>query len=1035
MLSILLLGSPQLIIQAHPVTKLRRKNRALLYYVAGYGESLTRDHILSFFWPDHDRAAAQQILRTMLYDLRQNLSTSLMFEDDYLALAPDTYVDVRAFGAMLTAPPVEIDALPQALDLYRGDFLNDFTVPDCPQFNDWAAAERERYRLLAVRGFFTLSQHCEAKHDYHTALDALNRALSFDPLQEELQRAAIRLHYLMGDRAAAIRRYDALCKLLDEEMGVPPMAATRAMYDSILNDTLPLPEPELPLIASTPATSNRITLHNVGSPAPFLPFVGRSVELKTLETMAEAYHLIVIEGEPGIGKTRLAEEFIKARANPTLILRGTAHELEQALPYQPIVEMLRTLIASPEWATLRAGVDLAPSWWAEIGRLIPELIVPGTAASGNLIDESRLWEGITQFLITLSRQCPVILLLNDLHWADTATLSLLGYLVRRAASAPLLLLCTTRPPASRSTLATLLQSLTHERRLAEVSLLSLSAADTIALAQHFSPDYSYPLSNWLMRNAEGNPYFLTELMRYAFDNQLLLPDGMLNTDALSTMLVLPQTIQNLVSSRLLHLSDNARRVLDIAAVVGQEFDAEVVIHAAQLPEEAVLTALDELQAAGLILPYKGLHFTFDHTLTMEVAYRTMGEVRYRLLHRRVAETLETMYHNRLDVVAGLLASHFTKGNLPKRAAFYAFRAGLLATKVAAWTEAIALYEQALASDIEDQLRAAVLRALGHTYIQNGLFAKASDTLLSSVRLAHELNDLVMLETAHLALNQSLYPQARYQEAIRLAQDLRQSGPPALAATAEFMWGTALALESRFPAEAADHLREAERLLNQREAYQRVLNVAMVKYQQAGVFGQQGEFIQAVALYREALALEEQYPGSLDLQRHILLYNNLGYYLHLLNDPQAADYAHAGLILAQQKGSLSHQPYLFSTLGEIALAADDLDTAEQHFTEGLALAQRLNIPERLAGLTANLGLVARRRGDTGLAIERLSRAQEQADSMGAGHLTARIRIWLAPLLPPERGLALLHEARAIAESGGYRSLLDQITRLEQQLSQS
>jgi tetratricopeptide (TPR) repeat protein len=171
---------------------------------------------------------------------------------------------------------------------------------------------------------------------------------------------------------------------------------------------------------------------------------------------------------------------------------------------------------------------------------------------------------------------------------------------------------------------------------------------------------------------------------------------------------------------------------------------------------------------------------------------------------------------------------------------------------------------------------------------------------------------------------------------------------------------------------------------------------------------------------------------MDLQRHILLYNNLAYQLHLIGDPSADDYASAGLKFARDKGSLVHQPYLLSTSGEIALARGDLDAAERFFVEGLSLAKRLPIPERIAGLTANLGLVARQRGQTALARERLTSALALAEELGAQHLAVRIRIALAPLLSRNEALALLQEAREIAAESGFGKLLDEIATLEQAL---
>src|SRR6185436_12160305 len=185
--------------------------------------------------------------------------------------------------------------------------------------------------------------------------------------------------------------------------------------------------------------------------------------------------------------------------------------------------------------------------------------------------------------------------------------------------------------------------------------------------------------------------------------KLLRPDGTLNLSALSETPVVPHSVYSLIQSRLAPLSDAARRVLDVAVAVGREFDLDIVARASGLSESAVLDALDELRAIALVTPidaadgqHYGLRYGFDHTLTMEVAYREIGEARHRLTHRHIAEALEQLHAHDLDAVAGLLASHFAEGNAPDRAAQYGLRAGRRAAELAAWTEAIAFYEMALA---------------------------------------------------------------------------------------------------------------------------------------------------------------------------------------------------------------------------------------------------------------------------------------------------------------------------------------------------
>jgi tetratricopeptide (TPR) repeat protein len=718
-----------------------------------------------------------------------------------------------------------------------------------------------------------------------------------------------------------------------------------------------------------------------------------------------------------------------------IALIGAARELEQGLPYQPVIEALRGLLARPEWPTIRAGLALPQIWLAEVARLLPELAEDGAQPLGDLpsANESRLWEGVSRLLEALARRWPLLLLLDDLHWADASTLALLGYLVRQSPGAPITFLPTARPAAPPSPLAALIQTLTREDRIQRLPLARLSKDDTVDLARHLSATYAYPLADWLARNAEGNPYILGELVRYAREHKLLYPDGTLDLSALSDSPVVPHTVYGLIQSRLMRVSDTARRVLDVAVAIGREFDLDVVTRASGLSEVAILDALDELRAIGLVVPvasadgqHNGLRYGFDHTLTMEVAYREIAEARHRLLHRHIAEALEQLHGQDLGSVAGLLASHYAEGNAPELAARYALQAGRRAAELAAWAEAISFYEMALAG-MENGQREATYLVLGEAYTQSGAAARAGEAYRSAIELAIARGDLVAANRTQLALGRTLLAQSRYAEAIELARRVLAAGQPENNVGAEMLWGTALSIEGVDLAGATEHLNKAAALCS---AQQDPTIKAQTTFELGSIAAQQGDLQRAVQLYRQALEVGESYPAA--VQYRILAHNNLAYHLMLLQDPTAIEHAKAGLEIARESGVLIYQPYLLSTLGEIALAQGDLDAAEAAFDEGLALAERLPVPERVAGITANLALVSIQRGQTALAIHRLSTALARADALGTRHLAAQIRIWLTPLLPPAEARAALAEARALAESGNRARLLEEIAQLEDQL---
>ena len=1045
MLTIRLLGPALVEIDRQALGIRRRKSRALLFFIAGHPLALPRARLLSVFWPDLERGAAQQSLRTSLYGLRQELGGWLEVDGERVGLAEDAWVDARRFGMDLSAAGSNPQALEQALEHYRGDFLQDFILPDVQPFEDWLTIERERFRRMLVKGLSQLSAALAAEQEYAKAVEALERALASNPLQEDLQREVIRLVYLAGDRPGAIRRYDELRRLLDEQMGVPPMHETRSLYDAILLDRLVDPAPAASL-ARQPEQGRSHQLPTAPQPTPpgELPFSGRGNELGLLRNASLEAKLILIQGEPGIGKTRLAEEFSRSQASQSAVwvLTGHGRELEQVLPYHPVIEALRSLAQQAGWQTLwrRLQPQMPAVWLAEVSRLLPELAEANAEKFGldRPAEEARLWEGVRQFLILLARNQPLIFFLDDLHWADVSTLGLLGYLVRQAAGSGIAFLATSRPLPGRSPGSTFVQSMQREGRLRRLEIERLTADSVAEIARGLSPQYAGPLAEWLWKGSEGNPFILSELARDALEKGLLTPQGALNLNLLSQSPLVPQNVYGLIQSRLASLSGAAQRVLDAAVAAGREFDFGIVMQAAGLSESAALDALDELQAAGLVHPcHRGSPddhavFTFDHALTLEVAYREVGEPRHRLLHRRIAEVIEARSAEYPERVAGELAWHFGEGNASQRAAPYALIAGRQAAELAAWNEAAAFYNQAL-QGMDGNERLAVMILLAEVFSHQAHYSQASETLRAALSLAQTSSQPpAQINAIQIALARTLIPQARYAEVIQIAEGLCGSDLKENAITAQILWGTALSVEGADLHAAEQHLRAAQSLLNEQPSPD-LPSLALVKFELGGVLAQLGDLVQAVDCYRQTLEVIAGEKDGAVLEQRILAYNNLAYHLHLLGDPAAEDFARQGLCLAQEKGVLGLQAYLYSTCGEIAMAGGDLDQAEKAFEQGLAYAEQAGIQERVAGLTANLGLVARERGESALAIYRLSNALGQADALGTRHLSVQIRLWLAPLLPLPAARQRLEEARRAAEATSRQRLLEEVQRIEKQIA--
>ena len=741
--------------------------------------------------------------------------------------------------------------------------------------------------------------------------------------------------------------------------------------------------------------------------------------------------LALIEGEPGIGKTRLAEEFL--RGQPGVHLRSAAHELEHGLPYQPVIDALRGLFATPDWPRAAPANQLA-------GRVAHRTRAPGSRNQSDrrshlaqnarsTADESRLWESVHQFLVALSRLTPIVVFLDDAQWADNSTLGLLGYLVRVTAASthPIVFVAASRPIGPRTPIGALVQTLTREGRLMRIPLDRLSSSDTAALAQQISPAFAFPLADWLMQQSEGNPYILSESINHARESGLLHADGI--SEPQRVVVVARRAAQHLQP----HSSAPARACLIRRAAFwtrpwppGACLNLKSSCARRRYPRTAALDALDELRAARLIEPQgsDGLHYAFDHSLTMEVAYREVGEPRHRLLHRRVAEAMEAIYgRQRLDAIAGLLAWHYLESGDAPRAAPYALRAAQLAMQFAAWREAIEFYEQALHVDLPPLERAAILMELGEAHFRAGETAQASEAYRSALQLCAP--DSLEADRARLALAQALLNQARYAEAIASGQARARCRTRGVDRQRRDAVGHDVIRRGRGSDRGGrtSAIRPKRCCVNNpdqpgcRAAWRRSNSSKAVWPRSKAIWKKRWRCI-VKRLCSATQADKAALPFA------VLGYNNLAYHLHLLHDPTAIDYARQGLQLAHEQGALGIQPYLLSTLGEIELD-HDLEAAEKYFTDGLALSERLSMPERMAGLTANLGRVAQRRGETTLAIHRLSTALAKAEALGLPHLTAQIRVWLAPLLPPlKRGRnwpRLVRLQKAAGGNGCWRRL--------------
>ncbi len=652
-----------------------RLQSLLAYLLLHRGAPQARHHLAYVLWPDSTDTQALTNLRNLLYRLRRALPDADRFlhvDDQTLqwrADAPFTF-DVVDFENAITRAKQATQvgdtgtlrsALEKAVGLYQGDLL-----PSC--YDDWIIIERERLRQAYAGALEQLILALEEQRDYNAAIEYAQQSLRHEPLHEATYRSLMRLHALTGDRAGALRVYHTCGTVLERELSVAPSSLTRELYEQLLvtegremGTLAPLPE-------SVPSSS----------------LVGRHQEWAELRdawqvAAAGQSQLVLIGGEAGIGKTRLAEEFVQwAEHQGISTATARCYAAEGELVYAPVASWLRSRPLPP----------LEPVWRSAVGRILPELLVQDStlAPPGSLTEawqRKRLFEALARAILGDGK--PLLLMLDDLQWCDRETLEWLHYLLRFDPHARLLIVGTLRTEefGDDHPLTLLLRGLRRDGRLGEIRLDPLDKAETISLATGLVGEALDPgVAVCLYDETEGNPLFAVETVRGG------LPETVVESETGELICIprpLPSKIQDALSARLDQLTPTARELARLAAVIGREFTFSVLSQASDEDEGPLVRALDELWQRRIIREQGVDAYDFTHHKLREVALSDLSGARQRLLHRRVAGALESVYADDLDAVSGHIAAHFEHGGRPERAVPYYQRAAQVARQDPVYT--------------------------------------------------------------------------------------------------------------------------------------------------------------------------------------------------------------------------------------------------------------------------------------------------------------------------------------------------------------
>jgi DNA-binding SARP family transcriptional activator/predicted ATPase len=705
------------------------KSQSLLaYLVCHRSQPQPRDRLVGLFYGERPERKAHRCLSTALWHIRRCLpdESALLSDSQTVQFDPQRkfWLDLEAFESY--ASRSDTTGLQTAAALYRGDFLDGF-------YDDWIISERYRLEALFIEVLARLIVLHETGKDYQAALATALRLLSRDSLREDAHRIVMRAYCCLGQRKAALDQYDRCCRTLLDELDTPPMGETTELYKAILEGRF-----EVGLSPKTSQKSPLLVLPAGRNPLDVtasIRLVGREQEMVFLENCWQKAQsgyasLVLVSGEVGVGKTRLVEEFTRRlRWQGSQVLWGRCYEFERALPYQPVVEALRTALPG----LTQAELDSFPAWvLKEAARLIPEVlerttIETGTAHRRKMAGDSgpvpaaapvlnpqqaRLFEGITRLLATLVSQGVRLVVLEDLHWANESSLQLIHHLARRLSVYPVLFVGTFRPEdiGVGHPLPELHRQLARDGLVQQLDLPRLNHDSVITIVQEMSGtgDAARTLAERLYHETEGNPFFLMELIKALFETGVIqLKEGTWHGDfnlASEAKPLLTDNLSDTVQGRVLRLGGDAQAALGLAAVLGREFNYEPFKEAWDRGEEATLEALEELLRHRLVEEqFDPDHpdFKFTHHKIQEVVYQGLPRQRRFHLHARAGTAMETVYSAELETRAGELAHHFEQACLQDRswsdkAIHYLSQAGQQAMRQSANPEAVAYYRRGLA---------------------------------------------------------------------------------------------------------------------------------------------------------------------------------------------------------------------------------------------------------------------------------------------------------------------------------------------------
>jgi DNA-binding SARP family transcriptional activator len=1032
-LRIHLLGSPIVFWNENVLSISRRLVRALLYRLACDPGPVGRGHLQNLFWAEVPESVARRNLSHQLTHLRRALPQSQVLVatgNEVWLEAQQVWCDIFEFRKAFQDPEPDDSLLHHLTNLYRGFFLDGFNLPGCPEFEHWCLLERNALEQQYLELLEYLIGRCTDRGEINQAIKYAQQYLKVDSLCEPIQQRLIQLYAGTGDRHLAIRQFERFSTILETELGVAPLPETKAVYRAIAHDQLKFP----------PLTSTSAPPKLPGTEAPI---IGRKDELRRLEEIfslldAQQGRVVFISGEAGIGKSRLIREFANGHQDEARLLQSCGQAGEQVIPYQPILNILRTILGISEIGAGHNSPDIStkldlpefiePLCLSEISRLLPEIqvIYPELPPPMPLEPESartKLFDALCRLVLTYAiTHGPVLLCLDDMQWLDATTKAWLIHIGRfiNRGDCPIMILGTYRSEDAAAVLE-LRHTLARAGVLVELKLSGLGDSDLLTLQRHIIGQRAGDemMASQLHQATGGNPFYLIEIIRN------MIEEGSLERHLHeSTLFNLPESVREAVQHRLQCLSPIARQVLEAGAVLGQTFSLELLRLTSGRNDIEIMSALQELEARILLVEAEQA-YRFVHDITRQQVEQSLGDVRKQLLHRRAGRAFQHLTPNADPV----LAFHFELGGDLQKALQYHRLAAQRAQMLFAWQvvefhlgrmlallnqldpgcemsvlihqRGEALEERTRALNLQDRLtdRNADLEALsdlGEVCDDDSLRLQAIFNRLRYLIMDGDYPQAILAAEKGLALLESGAYLGDESDQLRLARSrlLAQIG------FAHYFLGK--------PLEARGLLEEAwsqcEAILEP-EACGRILHIMGYIYSHLANYNRSLECQQQAYAYH--IKIDNYNLMAWDLIDIGAQYKNLG------DQAQAESFLKEGLELSARVGSQRARAYGLTQLGDLERYRGDYGAAMVHYQQVLDMQQAAHYGYIIAAAEAGMGYTRYLLGDHVLSRHWLQRAVQRAQTFGLRKWAAEIMIQLGLVDIAEGDLC---QARHHVESG-------------------